>query len=194
LLRIDPARSGDGAARLDPDRFEIPVERAVTDNATGVARGADEPGDGGAAPADVPRERGRLHRRLHSHPVLSLATKVVVTVVGGLVMLAGVVMLFTPGQGILAIVLGLAILATEYAWAERWLRKAKEKAADARRRAEAMDPAVRRRRLLLAGVVVLVLVGAAVAYLLTYDWPGVLVDGWDWVQSLAGWVPELPGM
>ena len=87
-------------------------------------------------------------------------TKVVVTVVGGLVMLAGVVMLFTPGQGILAIVLGLAILATEYAWAERWLRKAREKAAEAKRRAEGMDPAVRRRRLLIAGVLVLVVVVA----------------------------------
>ncbi len=183
----------------------------MTDNATGVARNAGGPAEESArarpgqpgrpsagspadAPVDRPRERGRLHRKLHSHPVLSLATKVVITVVGALVMLAGVVMLFTPGQGILAIVLGLAILATEYAWAERWLRKAREKAAAARRRAEEMDPAVRRRRLLLAGVVVLVVVGAGVAYLVTFDWPSVAVDGWDWVQSLAGWVPELPGM
>ena len=43
-------------------------------------------------------------------------------------------------------------------------------------------------------LVPLVVVGAAVAYLVTYDWPSVFVDGWDWVQSLAGWVPELPGM
>jgi hypothetical protein len=57
-----------------------------------------------------------------------------------------------------------------------------------------MDPKVRRRRLLLAGLVLLVVVGAAVAYLLTHDWPTIAVDGWDWVQSLAGWVPELPGM
>jgi uncharacterized protein (TIGR02611 family) len=164
----------------------------VSDNATNLA-----PGDP-ARPEDdsepVSRERGRLHRRLHANPAMSLATKVVVTLVGGLVMLAGVIMIFTPGQGILAIILGLAILATEYAWAERWLRKAKEKAADAKRRAEEMDPAVRRRRLLLTGVAVLVVVGAVVAYLVTYDWPTVAVDGWDWVQSLAGWVPDLPGM
>ena len=164
----------------------------MTDHATGVARSADEPAEG--VPTDGERERGRLHRRLHSHPVLSFTTKVVVTAVGGLVMLAGVVMLFTPGQGILAIVLGLAILATEYAWAERWLRKAKDKAAAAKRRAEEMDPAVRRRRLLLVGVAVVVGVGLVVAYLVAFDWPGVAVDGWDWVQSLAGWVPELPGM
>lgn len=140
------------------------------------------------------RRRGRLHRRLHSHPVLALTTKIVVTVVGSLVLLAGVIMIFTPGQGILAIVLGLAILATEYAWAERWLRAAKDRAAQARRRAEAMDPKVRRRRLLLAGVATLVLLGAVVGYLMTYDWPAFAVEGWTWVQSLAGWVPDLPGM
>jgi uncharacterized protein (TIGR02611 family) len=158
----------------------------VSDNATDLANGEESPQTG--------RERGRLHRKLHSHPVLALTTKIVVTLVGGLVLLAGVVMIFTPGQGILAIVLGLAILATEYAWAERWLRKARDKAAEARRRAEAMDPRVRRRRLLLAGLALLVVVGAAVAYLATYDWPTFAVDGWDWVQSLAGWVPDLPGM
>jgi uncharacterized protein (TIGR02611 family) len=164
----------------------------VTDNATDLAEGDSTRPEGGSHGA--PRTRGRLHRRLHANPALAFMTKVVVTVVGGLVMLAGLVMLFTPGQGILAIVLGLAILATEYAWAERWLRTAKEKAAEAKRRAEAMDPAVRRRRLLLAGVALLVAVGAVVAYLVTYDWPTVAVDGWDWLQSLAGWVPELPGM
>lgn len=159
----------------------------MSDHATDVEADQQEPPGSG-------RERGRIHQKLHSHPVLSLTTKIVVTVVGTLVLLAGVVMIFTPGQGILAIILGLAILATEYAWAERWLRAAKDKAAEAKRRAGAMDPKVRRRRLLLTGVVVLVVVGATVAYLVAYDWPAFAVDGWDWLQSLAGWVPELPGM
>lgn len=152
-----------------------------------------EPGEP-AGPVPEERVRGRLHQRLHSHPVLALTTKIVVTVVGSLVLLAGVVMIFTPGQGILAIVLGLAILATEYAWAERWLRKARDKAAEAKRRAEEMDPKVRRRRLLVGGLAVLLAFGAAVVYLATFDWPAFAVDGWNWVQSLAGWVPDLPGM
>jgi uncharacterized protein (TIGR02611 family) len=126
--------------------------------------------------------------------VLALITKVVVTLVGGLVLLAGVIMIFTPGQGILAIVLGLAILATEYAWAERWLRAAKDKAAAARRRAEQMDPKVRRRRLLLSAAAVVLVLGGAGLYIATFDWPGAAVHSWDLVQSLAGWVPELPGM
>lgn len=140
------------------------------------------------------RVRGRIHQVMHAHPVLAVTTKVVVTLVGTLVLLAGVVMIFTPGQGILAIILGLAILSTEYAWAERWLRKARDKAAEAKRRAEEMDPKVRRRRLLMLGAGALAVLGVGMAYLAAYDWPMFAVHGWNWVQSLAGWVPELPGM
>jgi uncharacterized protein (TIGR02611 family) len=161
----------------------------VTDNATdrGVDRKADEP-------SEAEPERGRVYQFLHSNPALALTTKIVVTLVGGLVLLAGVIMIFTPGQGILMIILGLAILATEYTWAARWLKKAKEKAEQAKRRAEQMDPKVRRRRILMLATAV-VLVGAAVVwYLAVYDWPRLAIDGWDWVQSLADWVPDLPGM
>jgi hypothetical protein len=57
-----------------------------------------------------------------------------------------------------------------------------------------LDPAERRRRLLLTGLVVLVLGAALVAYLVVYDWPGWTIDGWDWVQQRVSVVPELPGM
>lgn len=161
----------------------------MTDNATdpAVDRETDEPSD------DV-AERGRVYQFLHSNPALALTTKIVVTLVGSLVLLAGVVMIFTPGQGILMIILGLAILATEYAWAARWLKKAKEKAEEAKRRAEQMDPKVRRRRLLITAAITVVIAAALVWYLAVYDWPTFAVNSWDWVQSLAGWVPELPGM
>jgi putative intracellular protease/amidase len=52
--------------------------------------------------------------------------RIAVTVAGFAVLLAGGVMMVTPGPGVLVIVLGLAILATEWAWAERMLDKAKE--------------------------------------------------------------------
>jgi len=58
--------------------------------------------------------------------------RIAVTVVGFAVLVAGVAMLVLPGPGWAAIFLGLAILATEYLWAERLLRKAKEKAGQAR--------------------------------------------------------------
>ena len=140
------------------------------------------------------RERGKVHRTLHANKPLALTTKIVVGVVGTAVLLVGVVMLVTPGPAFVLIPLGLAILATEFAWAHRWLEKARDAARRAKEKAEAVDPKVRRRRLLLAGLVVLVIVGAVAAYVVAYDWPAFAVDGWDKVQSLAGWVPDLPGM
>ena len=57
--------------------------------------------------------------------------RVAVAVVGFVLLGGGLVMMVTPGPGLLLIVAGLAVLATEFAWAERWLDKAKEKASDA---------------------------------------------------------------
>lgn len=151
----------------------------------------EHPPEAGSRPA---RERSGLHRWLHANPALSLTTKIAVTTIGVLVLLGGVLMMVTPGPGIVGIALGLAILATEYEWAHRWLQKARDKAHEARLKAEAMDPKVRRRRLLVSGLVVLALTAGVVTYVAIYDWPTVAVDGWDWVQGLAGWVPDLPGM
>lgn len=52
--------------------------------------------------------------------------KVIVTVVGGLVLVAGVLMLFFPGPAFVVIPAGFAILAIEYEWARRWSRKVVE--------------------------------------------------------------------
>jgi hypothetical protein len=48
--------------------------------------------------------------------------RVVITVIGGTVLLMGVAMLVLPGPGWLTIFAGLGLLATEFAWA-RWLLK-----------------------------------------------------------------------
>ena len=58
--------------------------------------------------------------------------RIAVTVVGFVLLLAGIVMIVTPGPGILLIIAGLAVLATEYVWAERLLNLAKHKAAQAK--------------------------------------------------------------
>jgi uncharacterized protein (TIGR02611 family) len=54
---------------------------------------------------------------------------------GGTVTAAGVVMLVTPGPGVLVIITGLAILSTQFAWAERALEKVKARARSARDKA-----------------------------------------------------------
>jgi len=53
--------------------------------------------------------------------------RLLVLVVGGLVILAGIVMLVTPGPGLIAIAVGLGILSIEFTWARRLLHKFKEK-------------------------------------------------------------------
>ncbi|HEX6845000.1 MAG TPA: PGPGW domain-containing protein [Actinomycetota bacterium] len=58
--------------------------------------------------------------------------RVAVTIAGFVVLLAGVAMLVLPGPGIVVIIAGLAILSTEYVWAQRLLAKAREKAEQAK--------------------------------------------------------------
>ena len=52
--------------------------------------------------------------------------KIFITIAGWAVLIVGVIMLVTPGPGWVFIILGLGILATEYAWAHRLVEKAKE--------------------------------------------------------------------
>jgi tellurite resistance protein TerC len=54
--------------------------------------------------------------------------RIVILILGTSVLLVGVAMLVLPGPAILVIPAGLAILATEFAWARRLLRKIKDKA------------------------------------------------------------------
>ena len=62
-----------------------------------------------------------------------------VTTAGSTVLIAGIAMLVLPGPGLVVIIAGLAILATEFAWAERRLHQA-------RGHAEVATRAVRRRK------------------------------------------------
>jgi uncharacterized protein (TIGR02611 family) len=64
--------------------------------------------------------------------VLRSGKRIAIAVVGAALVVAGLVMMVTPGPGLLVIIAGLAVLATEFAWAERMLDKAKEKASDAK--------------------------------------------------------------
>jgi uncharacterized protein (TIGR02611 family) len=71
--------------------------------------------------------------------IMQNGKRIAVTVVGGILLVAGLVFLVLPGPGFVLILAGLAILATEYVWAQRALNFAKDKARRATDR-------VRRRR------------------------------------------------
>lgn len=66
------------------------------------------------------------------------ARLVSVTIVGFALVMVGIVLLFLPGPGLLVIIAGLALLATEFAWARRLLVLA-------RAQARQMSDRVRRR-------------------------------------------------
>ena len=57
---------------------------------------------------------------------LKQAKRVIVAVVGGTVLLIGVALLVLPGPAVVVIPLGLAILATEFVWARRLLKRMKQ--------------------------------------------------------------------
>jgi len=80
-------------------------------------------------PTALPRWMKRLFCALHVENV-KVAKRVIVSVVGATVLLIGVVLLVLPGPAFIVIPVGLAILATEYAWARRWLKKARRMASD----------------------------------------------------------------
>lgn len=75
---------------------------------------------------------GRVHRAVErmralteGRPVLRLLHKALVTVLGGVFVLLGLIMLVTPGPGWLAIFLGLGLWSTEFTWAARLNRRVK---------------------------------------------------------------------
>jgi tellurite resistance protein TerC len=59
--------------------------------------------------------------------------KLIVGVIGGTVVLIGVAMIVLPGPAFIVIPVGLGILATEFAWARRAVRRARAMIAKARR-------------------------------------------------------------
>lgn len=62
---------------------------------------------------------------------LSQAKRIVIFVLGGTILLAGLTMLLIPGPGIATVIAGLALLGTEFVWARRLLRKVRDTAGQA---------------------------------------------------------------
>ncbi len=63
--------------------------------------------------------------------LLRSTKRVVITVVGGALVLGGLAMLVLPGPGILVVAIGFAVLGTEYAWAAIAFERTKKTAAQA---------------------------------------------------------------
>ena len=78
-------------------------------------------------PSQTPRSRPSFPWRRLPHPLRWL----LVAVTGGATLVTGLALLVLPGPGIPLIILGLVILASEFAWAERTLHQVRRRSAAA---------------------------------------------------------------
>jgi uncharacterized protein (TIGR02611 family) len=120
-------------------------------------------------------------RRLRSNPAVHAAYRIVVGVVGAAVTAVGVVLIPAPGPGWLVVFFGLAILASEFAWAERLLRYARRQVGHWTDWATRQHSAV---RLLLALGTVALLVAVLWLTLRVSGVPGFVPH--SWVPSWTG--------
>jgi uncharacterized protein (TIGR02611 family) len=96
----------------------------------GAASGQDEaarPSSGRQKLSGATRSVRAAREKLKSHPVTGHAYRITVGIVGLLVVLLGLVLVPFPGPGWLIVILGLLILASEFAWAQRLLDFVRDK-------------------------------------------------------------------
>lgn len=67
-----------------------------------------------------------LSRPSHNDSAYRAARKVVIALIGTTLVLIGVILVFTPGPAFLVLTLALAVLASEFVWARRWLLRLRE--------------------------------------------------------------------
>lgn len=142
-----------------PDRFER-FEEEAEEVAEKFVETFEEAVDR-ALPPHL-RARAWARRRRATHVLWQAG----VLLLGFGLVAAGIAMLVLPGPGWAAIILGLVVLASEYAWARRLLdpvRRWARRAADA-----ALDPRVRRRNIAIAVGVILVAGAISGWYLITF--------------------------
>ena len=117
----------------------------------------------GGRPPLIERVRARRDRHRERNRIY----RAVFAVAGFVVLAAGIVMLVTPGPGIPVIILGLGMLALEFAWAERLLERLLTRAERAVDQVTQGSP-IRRAALLTVGVLAIV---ASVVLVIFWDIP-----------------------
>ena len=118
---------------------------------------------------------------IEAKPTLRRTYRVAIAVLGGIVLMAGIIMIPYPGPGWGVVFLGLAILATEFIWARRILTFARSKY-------DAWTDWLRRRSLVVrlavlagTGLVVLATLWLLNVFYLLAGWVGL--ESWTWLQS-----------
>ena len=68
----------------------------------------------------------RFFQRIGFDQLHPLIRRTFIAVVGTTILLFGLLLIFLPGPGALVILVGLAVLGTEFVWARRLVRRARE--------------------------------------------------------------------
>ena len=92
--------------------------------------------DGAAGAATTERDRRWYELGRSENVVVRQAYRMIVLVVGMTIVVAGIAMFVLPGPGILVLIAGLAILATEFVWARFLLQRARRYAAKAKEKSK----------------------------------------------------------
>jgi uncharacterized protein (TIGR02611 family) len=116
---------------------------------------------------DQPEIIRRLAERRERHRERSKPYRALIVVAGFTVTLGGLIMLVTPGPALVVIPIGLALLALEFAWAERMLHYAIKRADSAKQRAERAS----RMERLLGAAATLLIIAAIVTGAWVWDIP-----------------------
>ena len=133
-----------------------------------------------------PRRRfvEKVKERRERHRQRSRIVRAAVALAGFVVVLAGLAMIPLPGPGLLIVAGGLAILALEFAWAERWLERTIEQvdaAGDKVKRAS-------RAQQVILGLLVVLAVVAVVTLAYAWDLPFLPGRGFRWsVGTIRPW-------
>ncbi|MFC7527521.1 TIGR02611 family protein [Actinoplanes sp. GCM10030250] len=122
----------------------------------------------------------RLLDRIRSNSTGRLALKIGVGIVGGLVVAVGIVLIPFPGPGWAIVILGLAILAIEFAWAKGLL-------AFTKRHVQSWTHWIARQTMpirALVGLVGMIFISAVVwlSVLLSFD-----LNLFTWTLDFLGW-------
>lgn len=110
----------------------------------------------------------------------NMLKRVSIGIAGGLVLLAGIVMIPYPGPGWLVVFAGLAILATEFAWAHRVLHYARLRYDAWTDWLKRQHWSVRLLALALTGAIVVLTLWLLNAFALVAGWFGI---EWSWLGS-----------
>jgi uncharacterized protein (TIGR02611 family) len=157
-----------------PDGPDERTTRPALDDEPGDAPGPDPGRDNEPGLLDDIADRLGFRAFIRRHRTLHLVYRAGVAVLGVAIMLTGFALIPLPGPGWLIVFAGLALLATEFTWAERLLHFARAKW-------RAWTHWMLRQSLLVRGLVTLLGLGVVAGVLLLYVR----------VQGVPDWVPVI---